>query len=273
MIRSVSLIVKHGAELPRKIGDEISARLKARGVFVTAGDVDPASSAVIVLGGDGTLLHVAGKAYLCGLPLLGVNMGALGFLTEIPMEEMYAAIDDLVEGRFELDRRTMLSIRISGAGECSALQYYALNEAVITKRSLGRIISIPVRANGFFLTTYRGDGLIIATPTGSTAYNLSAGGPILHPDTEGLILTPICPFALNARPLILSPDMEVSINVEMGQGGVILIIDGQTHHDLKNGGRIEIKKADGYLKLIRSHSRDYFTILREKLGWAKGVGG
>lgn len=273
MIRSVSLIIKHGAELPRKMGKVLSARLKAHGISVTAGDVDPASSAVIVLGGDGTLLHVAGKAYLYGLPLLGINMGALGFLTEIPMEEMDAAIDDLVAERFELDRRTMLSVKLMGCGECPALQYYALNEAVITKRSLGRIISIPARANGLFLTTYRGDGLIISTSTGSTAYNLSAGGPILHPATEALILTPICPFALNARPLILPPDMEVSIDIQKGQDGTILIIDGQTHYDLKVGGRIEIKKAAGYLKLVRSPSRDYFMILREKLGWAKGVGG
>lgn len=271
MIKAISLIVKHGADLPLKMGERLRAALEIRGVSVTHGEVDPATSAVVVLGGDGTLLHVAGKAYLYNLPLLGINMGTLGFLTEIPLEEMDAAMDALTAGRFEFDRRTMLHVQAGGGNE-PAFEDYALNEAVISRGSLGSVIAIPTWVNGAFLTVYRGDGLIIATPTGSTAYNLSAGGPILHPDMEAVILTPICPFALNARPLILPAGMEVSVEIKKGQGDINLIIDGRAIFNFKNGGTVMIRRADGYLKLIRSPFRDYFTILREKLGWAKGVG-
>jgi NAD+ kinase len=271
MIKAISLIVKQGADLPMKMGERLSSALGIRGIAVTNGEVDPTASAVVVLGGDGTLLHVAGKAYLYNLPLMGINMGTLGFLTEIPLEEMDTAMDALIEGRFELDRRTMLHVQASG-GSGPAFEDYALNEAVITRGSLGSVIAIPAWANGAFLTTYRGDGLIIATPTGSTAYNLSAGGPILHPGMEAVILTPICPFALNARPLILPADMEVCVEIKKGQGDINLIIDGRASFNFKNGGTVTIRRADGYLNLIRSPLRDYFTILREKLGWAKGVG-
>lgn len=271
MIKTVSLIVKHGAELPVKMGESLCADLKMRGVSVTLGEVDPKTSAVVVLGGDGTLLHVAGKAYLYNLPLLGINMGTLGFLTEVSLEEMDTAMDALIAEQFDLDRRTMLHVKASGDSG-PAFEYYALNEVVITRGSLGRVITIPTWVNGSFLTSYRGDGLIIATPTGSTAYNLSAGGPILHPNMEAIILTPICPFALNARPLILSAGMEISIEMQKGQGDISLIIDGHASFNFKNSGTLKIRKADGYLNLVRSPSRDYFTILREKLGWAKGVG-
>lgn len=271
MIKAVSLIVKKGADLPTKTAERLASVLQGRGISVTYGEVDPATSAVIVLGGDGTLLHVAGKAYLYNLPLLGINMGTLGFLTEISLEEMDTAIDALIAGRFEVDRRIMLHVQTSG-GDGQIFEDYALNEMVITRGSLGRVIAIPTRVNGAFLTTYRGDGLIIATPTGSTAYNLSAGGPILHPNMEAVILTPICPFALNARPIILPAGMEVSIEFQKGQDDISLLIDGRACFNFKNAQTVTIRRADGYLNLIRSPFRDYFTILREKLGWAKGVG-
>ena len=271
MLKRISLIVRHKTRLPGEIGDRLTGRLRRHGISVTQAQVDPQSEAIVVLGGDGTLLHVAGEAYRMGIPLLGINLGDLGFLTEIHLEEMEQALDSLMSESFELDMRTMLSVSVKRPDNSKTASYYALNEAVVTRGPLGKMISLPTWANGSFLTIYRGDGLIISTATGSTAYNLSAGGPILHPHLEALVLTPICPFALNARPLILPGQMRVTIQIENAAEENNLIIDGQTSLKLKEGNKIEIEKAKGYLKLIRSPLRDYFTILREKLGWAKGV--
>jgi len=269
-MKHISLMVRHKTEVPKRIGDSLAEQLRRHGISVTQGQVDSQSEAIVVLGGDGTLLHVAGEAYRQGIPLLGINLGDLGFLTEIHLEEMDQALDSLISETFELDMRMMLSVSVRRP-DSKGTTYYALNEAVITRGPLGKMISLPTWANGSFLTIYRGDGLIISTATGSTAYNLSAGGPILHPHLEALILTPICPFALNARPLILPGQMKVTIQFANAIEENNLIIDGQTSLKLKEGTRIEVKKAKGYLKLIKSPLRDYFTILREKLGWAKGV--
>ncbi|NIA08216.1 MAG: hypothetical protein GWP10_00185 [Nitrospiraceae bacterium] len=270
MLKHISLIVRHKTKIPPKIGDSLAKQFRRARISVTQGHVDPQSEAIVVLGGDGTLLHVAGDAYRLGVPLLGINLGDLGFLTEIHLEEMEQALDSLISESFELEMRTMLSVSVKRP-DSKCAKYYALNEAVITKGPLGKIITLPTWANGSFLTMYRGDGLIISTATGSTAYNLSAGGPIVHPHLEALVLTPICPFALNARPLILPGQMKVTIQLVNTIEESNLIVDGQASLKLEEGSRIEIKKAKGYLKLIKSPIRDYFTILREKLGWAKGV--
>jgi NAD+ kinase len=271
MLSHLSLIVKHRAELPKRVGDALSQSLKTRGITVTEGSVNPKSDAVVVLGGDGTLLHVAGEVYRLGLPLLGINLGGLGFLTEIHLDEMEQALDALLSGVFDVDRRMMISINILRKEKREA-RYYALNEAVVTKGPLGKIIMLPTWAGGSFLTTYRGDGLILSTPTGSTAYNLSAGGPILHPNLEALVLTPICPFALSARPLILPGATTVEVRLSGAMEETSLVIDGQVGHELQDGDLIRVERAEGHLKLVRSPLRDYFTILREKLEWAKGMG-
>ncbi len=273
MIQHISIIVKHGAELPKRVGESLVRCLIGKGVRVTEGRVDPDSDALVVLGGDGTLLHVASQAYKKNIPLLGINLGGLGFLTEIHLDEMESALDALISGSFQLDRRMMLKVLVKDQGEEKQREYYALNEMVISKGPLAKIIKIPTWVDGAFLTTYRGDGLIVSTPTGSTAYNLSAGGPIVHPNLEALILTPICPFALGARPLILPGTVLLEINFpEDFEEDVSIVVDGQEGHQIRQGQRIFLERAPGYLQLIKSPSRDYFTILREKLGWATGVG-
>ncbi|OPL12956.1 MAG: hypothetical protein AVO38_03115 [delta proteobacterium ML8_D] len=271
MLKHISLIIRHETEVPNRIGKVVKKLFRGYGVSVTEGQVSPQAEAIVVLGGDGTLLHVAGKAYQLGIPLLGINLGGLGFLTEIHIDEMEQALDSLVSGTFELDERTILSVTVKVSGSKDST-YYALNEAVISKGPLSTIITLPTWAGGSFLTTYRGDGLIISSATGSTAYNLSAGGPILHPCIEALILTPICPFALNARPLILPGRMKVAIQLRNATEKISLIIDGQAGYELNEGDCVEVQKAQGHLKLIKSPIRNYFTILREKLGWARGVG-
>ncbi len=270
MIKHISLIIKHRAERPRKAAAALSRFLRGHGVKITLGRVVPESQAVVVLGGDGTLLHIASKAYQLGIPLLGINLGGLGFLTEVHTDEMEKALEEMLSGTFELDERMMLAITLNRNGE-NPKTYYALNEAVITKGALAKMITLPTWAGNSFLTVYRGDGLIISTATGSTGYNLSAGGPILHPAIEAFVLTPICPFALSARPLLLSVDRNISIRIDCEPEEISLVIDGQIGHSLREGDRIEIKRAEGYLKLIKSPTRDYFSILREKLGWTKGI--
>ena len=272
MIRHVSLIMKRGAETPLKVGGLLEGILKKRGIGVTLDRVDDKSQAVVVLGGDGTLLHIAAGAYRLGLPLLGINLGGLGFLTEIHLDEVEKAMDQLLEGRFTLDKRMMLEIKTRGPGSSRKEPMYALNEVTVSKGPLSRMINLPTWVDGSFVTTYRGDGLIVSTPTGSTAYNLSAGGPILHPAMEATIITPICPFALSSRPLILDGASAVEIRLDSSAGDVSLVVDGQTSSTLNQGDTIRITRAPGHLLLVKSPVRDYFTILREKLGWTAGVG-
>ncbi len=268
MIRHVSLITKHRAALPKKMASALSRKLAARDIEVSEGSVDPGSDAVIVLGGDGTLLHVAGKAHQLGIPLLGINLGGLGFLTEITLEEMDRAVDSLIEGDFTLDERMMISVSIQRKGALVD-EFLGLNEAVLTKGPFGRIITLPTWSDSRFVNAYRGDGLIISTPTGSTAYNMSAGGPIMHPNMEALVLTPICPFALGSRPLILQGDSCIEIEIQpVEREEISLIVDGRIFRVLEEKDKVGIKKAPGALKLVKSPSKDYFTILREKLGWA-----
>ncbi len=271
MLECVNLTVKQDSERAAQVAQEVKQFLEKHEVKVSQGSITPGDQAVIVVGGDGTLLHVAAKAFEKQLPLLGINAGGLGFLTEVHTDEMNEALERLVKGNFELDRRMVLRVQVFNEDGKVVKEYTALNEAVITKGALSKIISINTWADGNFLTTYRGDGLIVSSATGSTGYNLSAGGPIIHPGLEVIVLTPICPFALSARPLILSGSSTITVEVNQIQEEVCLDIDGQVGMPLHKGYRISISRHKGYLKLIKSPHRDYFTILREKLGWTSAI--
>ncbi len=271
MIKRVCLIVKHRDHRAEEIALKIQEYLKKSGVRVNRGAVADDDQAIVVLGGDGTLLHVASKAFRADLPILGINAGGLGFLTEVHLDEMTDALDALIRDTFHLDRRMVLGVRVKDESGNLKQEYLALNEAVITKGALSRIIQINSWVNGTFLTAYRGDGLIVSTATGSTGYNLSAGGPIMYPSLEAVVLTPICPFALSSRPLILPGDSLVRIQVQETAEEVCLDVDGQAGLHLEKADEIEIQRMPGFLKLIKSPHRDYFTILREKLGWTRGV--
>ncbi len=223
---------------------------------------------VVVLGGDGTLLGAARKVGRYGLPILGINLGGLGFLTEIPLKRLYEDMEKLIAGEIAIETRLMLQARVIRDSE-EKCRFSVLNDVVINKGALARIIDLRVSIDGRFLTTFRADGLIISTPTGSTGYNLSAGGPILYPDLESLIVTPICPFTLTHRPIIL-PDKSV-IEIKMGENSeeVTLTFDGQVGFDLIDNDRVIISKSEKKLKLIKSPSQDYFDILRTKLKWGE----
>jgi len=212
---------------------------------------------LVALGGDGTLISLARRAYKYDKPILGINAGNLGFLTDINPENIEEFLDKFLNKEYRIDERMVIEIDFEGK------KLYAFNDVVISKDVISSMIHIKVDTNESFLNTYRGDGLIISTPTGSTAYNLSAGGPVVYPLTEGFIFTPICPHSLTQRPLVLPSDFELEIEVKEKMAK--LIIDGQEIYNMNN--KIKIKKAKRKAKLIHRVERNYFEVLREKLNW------
>jgi NAD+ kinase len=222
---------------------------------------------VVVLGGDGTLLGAARRIGRYGVPILGINMGGLGFLTGIPLDQIYPVMDAMINGELEVESRIMLETRVFRQGKM-VFHFQVLNDVVINKSTLARIIDLDVTIDDEFLTTFRADGLIISTPTGSTAYNLSAGGPILYPTMETFVLTPICPFTLTNRPIIF-PDSAV-IRIRMGKESeqtVVLTFDGQVGFDLLHEDRLDIRKSQEKITLFKPPDHSYFKILRTKLMW------
>jgi NAD+ kinase len=221
---------------------------------------------VVVLGGDGTLLKAARLYGHREAPILGVNLGGLGFLTEISLEELHQIFEKILEGEYQTEDRMVLTARILRQEESlPALPF--LNDVVINKGALARIIDLETSIGGQFLTSYRGDGLIVATPTGSTAYNLSAGGPILHPALNTIMLTPICPFTLTNRPIILRDDSVIDIRLGSKSSEVWLTFDGQVGYPLKAEDVVRVEKKAKSIRLIKTPFKNYFEILRTKLKW------
>lgn len=223
---------------------------------------------IIVLGGDGTLLSLARLMGRHEVPILGVNLGGLGFLTEITLDELYRVLERVMGGDFVTDERVVLKVGVIRREERLA-EFIVLNDAVINKGALARIIDIETTINGEYLTTFKSDGLILSTPTGSTAYNLSAGGPIVYPSLHCIIITPICPHTLTNRPIMIPDDVEVRVLLKSRQQEVLLTLDGQQGFALEFGDVVEVKKAEGRILLIKSPYRHYFEVLREKLKWGE----
>jgi len=223
---------------------------------------------IIVLGGDGTLLSVARLVGDNDVSILGVNLGGLGFLTEITLEELYLVLEKIFKGDFTTDKRVLLNASVIRREERLA-EFTVLNDAVINKGALARIIDIETTINGEYLTTFKSDGLIISTPTGSTAYNLSAGGPIVYPSLHCIIITPICPHTLTNRPIMIPDDVVIRSILKTKQQEVLLTLDGQQGFVLEYEDVIEVKKSKCSIRLIKSPYRHYFELLREKLKWGE----
>jgi NAD+ kinase len=221
--------------------------------------------AIIVLGGDGTLLHATRLFGTNGVPIIGINLGSLGFLTDVKLEGMYAALECLLSGTYEIEERMLLSVEVVRDDEVVS-QYLALNDAVINKGALARIIDIEVIVGTQPVLHTRADGLIIATPTGSTAYSLSAGGPILYPTLEAVIIAPICPHSLTNRPLVIPERQELEVCLHRGQD-VMLTVDGQVGMPLLEKDCLRIHRAQKTLKLLLPFGNTFFKLLREKLRW------
>jgi len=219
---------------------------------------------ILVLGGDGTLLNTAGEYVGCSVPLLGINFGQLGFLTSLELPDLYAGLEELLKGNYSVDSRMMLEAQVIRKNE-QIREFYALNDIVITKGAFSRIIQLETFIGGQYIDKYPADGLIVSTPTGSTAYSLSAGGPIVAPDLEVMIITPICPHNLYSRPIVISPYQEVEITLVTTKAEVMLTIDGQHGFRLNENDKIKITKAPFHTNIIRFPKRNFFDILREKL--------
>jgi NAD+ kinase len=236
--------------------------------FIRREDFPSHVEMVIVLGGDGTLLSVARMVWNHGIPILGVNFGGLGFLTEISLEEIYPVLERVLQGDYGTNPRDVLKASVVRRGKPLA-EFTVLNDAVINKGALARIIELEITIDEEYLTTFQSDGMIISTPTGSTAYNLSAGGPIVYPSLHNLIITPICPHTLTNRPIVIPNDVRVRAILKSKQEEVTLTLDGQQGFPLEFEDVVEVQKAEGQILLIQSPYRHYFKLLREKLKWGE----
>jgi len=230
--------------------------------------VAAASDLLLVLGGDGTLLAAARVAAPRGIPILPINMGSLGFLTSFMLEELYPALGDILAGRLTISERVMLHAELQ-RGDKILDKQTVLNEVVINKGALARMIELELSINKDFVCRYRADGLIVASPTGSTAYSLSAGGPIVHPSVESFIITPICPHTLSDRPVVIGDTSIIEVKLSAGTESVFLTLDGQKGIPLQATDRVRVSRAQQLLKLIQTPNKSYFEILRNKLKWGE----
>jgi NAD+ kinase len=224
------------------------------------------SDLVLVLGGDGTMLNAARLVEQRGVPILGINMGGLGFLTEVSLEQMYPALERTFAGDCYLEERLMLRARIDRHGDHVA-HATVLNDVVLSKGTLARMITLQIAIDGQFVTSLRGDGLIVSTPTGSTAYSLSAGGPIITPSIQALILTPICPHTLTHRPLLIPGTVSLEVTLTSPDEGAMTTFDGQVGIAMTQGDTVGITASEHRTNLIRFPERTYYDLLRRKLKW------
>jgi NAD+ kinase len=288
-IKCVGVVVKPNHTEAWTTACELSVWLEKRGISLIckpreeSGDFDPVkcrieiveiekfqseADLIVVLGGDGTMISTARLTGDREVLVLGINYGSLGYLTEFRIEEMFPALDEILAGKYEIDRRVMLDVEHWRGGEKLA-SGRALNDVVINKAALARIIEVEVNLNNLFVNSFRADGLIISTPTGSTAYNLSAGGPIVFPSMNAVVLTPICPFTLTNRPIVVPDTDEIVINLKYENEGVVLTLDGQIGYSLQAKDRVVINKSATTFNLIQPPNRNYFDVLRNKLKWGR----
>src|SRR5579884_1421000 len=247
--------------------DQQTAEYAASEQFYPREEVAEGADLVIVLGGDGTLLSAARVVAGRDIPLFAVNMGHLGFLTSIPVEDLYPELERALRGEHRIGRRRMIDCELRRNGETIG-SYSALNDVVITKSELARMIDLDTHVDNHFVAAYKADGLIIATPTGSTAYSLSAGGPVIFPSVAAFCITPICPHMLTNRPVIV-PDSSVIKILNYGESGPFLSIDGQVGEPLSKGDRIICRASSKTIQLIRPPKSLFFDVLREKLKWGE----
>jgi NAD+ kinase len=285
LLKTVGLVVRRERPRAIAIGHELAIWLRSRHLKTLAEPEAAAqlgaepvereqlasrSDLIVVLGGDGTLLSIARLVGERETPILGINLGGLGFLTEITTEEAQETLARVLAGDYEVDRRITLDATVeshsSGGAPAARETFRALNDVVINKRALGRMLELNVVANGERFCSYRADGLIIATPTGSTAYALSAGGPIVFPSLDVVVLAPICPHTLSNRPVVLPDSFEMEVRVKSDDGGAMLTVDGQQTARVASNDAVRVRRGHNPVSLVRS-SHSYFEIWRNKLRW------
>lgn len=282
MIRVVGLVAKYEEPKAAEMTSWLVPWLKEKGkqVLVESGvakvggrscskrEIAAKADLIVVLGGDGTLLSIARLVERANVPILGVNLGGLGFITEVAVDELESVLAKVLAGNFSVEKRMTLAIQVRGQSG-KGKKFRVLNDAVIAKGARARIIDLEAYVGKEYLCTYRADGLIISTPTGSTAYSLAAGGPILYPSLETIVLSPICPHTLTNRPIVVSSKSTIRVSLRSSGGTVILSPDGQQGILLNNGDVVEIRDYRVPVSLVKAPSRSYFEILRNKLKWGE----
>lgn len=284
-MKKVSIISKQGKPDLGPVARKVAAWLREHGYAVTADAVSrefcpecekvereelaqAKPDFVVVLGGDGTLLSTARSVATAGIPILGVNLGSLGFLTEVKQEEIEQALANVDADRCEMSLRPMLHCQVQRNGRCVA-SYDALNEVVMNQSAVARITDFEVRVNGNFVANYKADGLIISTPTGSTAYSLAAGGPILAPDVSGFVITPVASHALTNRPLVVHDTAVIEARILVTREQAFLTVDGQVGAPLEESDLVCCRKSQFQVKLFKLAERSFFDVLRTKLKWGE----
>ena len=282
-MKKIGLVVKSDARAKRK-ADELEKWLRSKKIEIirkktvepgqknAADSLSPAPSdldCIFALGGDGTFLSAVRWIGDQDIPILGIKFGEVGFLAEIAEENLYTAAEKVLKGDFSIKSRIRLSVKVLRQNETLA-QETVLNDIVINRGALARLAHIETYIDDHYLTTYRADGLIVATPTGSTAYSLAAGGPVIHPAVPGIILTPICPFTLTNRPLIVPESANIKIRLAKGSSDIVLTFDGQIGLEINDQDEIFIQKGPYPINLITLPNRQYFDILKNKLKWSGG---
>jgi len=282
-MRHVAIIYKRMRPEAAKLANEIKLWLEGRNIIVFCAenidntgvsclyqkiDIPKSVETVIVVGGDGTFLSVARFLENRAIPVIGINLGGLGFLTEISADSCFVELGKILDGNYELEERMRLRVSIVRDGR-EVFTHRVLNDAVINKGALARIIDLETTMDGHLLTHYRGDGLIIATPTGSTAYNISAGGPIVFPTAQAIIITPICPFTLTNRPIVLPAHSTIRVQLAEPASDVTLTCDGQVGCLINFKDELQVSSAAAPLRIIKAPDVDHFEILRTKLKWGQ----
>lgn len=270
-IRKVGIICKKDSVAALEMSKELLPWLAERGIGAAVDTITDDMDLLIILGGDGTLLHVADQASRLQVPVVGVNLGDLGFLTEVAVSERYEVLERILAGQIVVEERLMLKARMHRGGEASGWRY-VLNDVVLSKGSIDRLAQLSTWADQEYITTYRADGLIFSTPTGSTAYNLSAGGPIVNPALQSILVTPICPFMLESRPVLLPASVCLTTRLAEQANEVKVIVDGQPAWEMSASDTLEVVASERPLRLICSPQKDYFEILRNKLNWGGRAG-
>jgi NAD+ kinase len=223
---------------------------------------------ILVLGGDGTMIATARMLNDCEVPVIGVNYGGLGYLAEFRIEELFTALESILAGDYKLEKRVMLAVELRRSDEL-VTKNRVLNDVVMNKSALARIIHIETYLNDQFVNSFRADGLIVSTPTGSTAYNLSAGGPIIFPTMNTVVITPICPFTLSNRPIVVPDDSVIEVRLMTEKEDVALTLDGQVGFPIQAHDRVIIRKSNTTFNLVQPKNRNYFDLLRDKLRWGR----
>jgi NAD+ kinase len=266
VIKNDATAEKNGQALEKRLGDQCVVVDVQQSASI---DIPDDLLCIIVLGGDGTFLSAARFIEDRDIPLMGVKFGEVGFLAETTEDSLQQAVTSILEGKYLVRKRSRLDIKVI-RGDEQIIDVDVLNDAVINKSALSRLASCAVYLDATYLTTYRADGLIVATPTGSTAYSLAAGGPVVHPAVPSIILTPICPFTLTNRPLIITDSTKIEIRLEGSPEDMILTLDGQEGFEMDPGDKIFIKKSRNDIKMISFEDQSYFKVLKTRLKWSGG---